>query len=233
MERINIKIDSENASATHTLKLWGMLPVTLRWLIYDDASSTPDRYNGKCIVIANGLAALVEGFITDLLITEYETRPLPNKEEILADLSNSAPWSRKCKRFEELFPGTLSALPTTEAIETLIKLRNNIAHGRTFREEVTYIKEDPATGEAPKHQKTIENDGYDTVKIFFVAKGLLKHDPGSISPTLYWNIPIVKFLYMEVKKFLWGIMMNTPLSNKSTLQAELEEAYQDDPHPWQ
>lgn len=225
MGHIFVDLNKPNSTATHTLRLWAALPPAIRWLMHDNTSNIEDIYNGKCIMLINSLASLAEGFLTDLLLSELEKGIHPKKEKLISDLSTSGTWKPKKELFDQLFTKKLSDFKNTEAVETLIALRNNIAHGRTFIEELTYYGEN-------NHSKEIPSRNYASPKEYLIKKGIITDSPGTISPTVFWGLAVIQFYHIHVKKFLFELITDAGAADKDTLQNELLAAYKGDNYPW-
>src|SRR5690348_7471176 len=157
MHPIYIDLTKPNASATLTLKLWIHMPSSITWLLQDTNSNTETVYNGKCIMLVISLAMLVEGFITDLLINQSEKIESNVAVKKIKKIKTEGTWKSKTALFKEVFKKEISTFINYKSIDSLFTLRNNIAHGRTYTEEVVFRGE-------TNYNKIVHNENYNKVK---------------------------------------------------------------------
>ena len=166
------------------------------------------------------IATLVEGFITDLILSEIEANPNASKLtfEELGSLTTTAGWTSKVRFFYKVFSLRIEDIDSSKAIDNLFRLRNNIAHGRSFTEVVIYKGE-------KNHEKVIENTNYQNVIKYLTSVGKYENRPDTIKSSVFWDLNVVCYFHLKSHEFLFKILNTVSFVQKAEFEKLLKEAY--------
>jgi len=210
------KTDTKYISIIKT-RLWSYIPPTLIWLLKSRIPGSNSIQSGVSFTIINNLAILVEGFITDILVSYLDKNELVKSKEIL-NIENSS-WESKVKKFEKLFKKELITSTDFESIDVLFDLRNNFSHGKTYLE-----KEIRDISNGKKAPLESINNNYEKARRYLIKHKVIEpiENPSNV---VFWKLNVSFFFFLEVQRFLFQVIHNIEFESKSSILAELETAF--------
>ena len=212
-----IKTDTHYISTTKT-RLWPSLIAGLRWIYKRPIGGSTLTVNGLGLLTINTLAIAVEGFITDILI-EYLTSDNQANSDRITQIENSS-WSSKVKAYSKEFQNPLSNCKTFKAIEILLLLRNNTAHGRTHTEQTIRSIDGKETSKIES-----QNKNYEKVRKFFIAQKLMKESEMFSNVETLWQIAHAQFFMGYVRLFMYEVLENNKSDKFEGMRSELDNAF--------
>lgn len=222
-ETIHLYVDNIYKTDTHYItttktRLWPSLIAAQRWLFKDSIKGSTLIINGLGLMVINNLAISVEGFLTDILIEYLDNHELEKSDKI-KQIENSN-WNSKVKIYNTTFENRLDKCLAYEAIDILMLLRNNTAHGRTHTER-SGIK----IGTTESTQIESLNKNYERVRKYFHKVKIMKESENFSNVETLWKIQHAWFFMSQVKLFLYSILENNKSDKFASIKSELENAF--------
>lgn len=179
-------------------RIWPPLLAYLQWIT---ASIQMPGYltEGLGLTIINNLAIIAEGVLTDL-IEEH----VAHTGAVLTPPLNfhRDGWSKKVTAYNQLFTQPLENYSCYRSMECIIRLRNNIAHGRSHSEIASSIPEQPTDTTLIES----ENANYEYVRQYLIEKELLQPSSQFSNVNSLWQVNNAQFLLSEVKFFIQSML---------------------------
>jgi len=222
-ETIHIYVDALHKTDTHAIsttktRLWPSIIASQRWVFKRSISGSTLIINGFGLMIINSLAIAVEGFLTDLLVEYLDNHELEKSDQI-KQIENSN-WNSKVKIYNKIFENNMNKCISYEAINILLLLRNNTAHGRTHRETNAI---EISTSKGSKIESLHKN--YQEVRLFFQKIGLMKETEIFSNVETLWQIKHAWFFLSQVQLFLYSLLENNVSEKFVSMKSELDNAF--------
>jgi len=169
------------------------------------------------------LALLVEGFLTDIVVSHIENSSEQKMKAVLEDIySKGLKWKELIKKYKEYFYKDLNDIPSFKSIEILFIFRNNISHGKTYS-EISISQNDIQD----KFLNSSVDKKYEKVRQHLVDMNVINYEiiTANQPKILDSNVPI--FFYFEIKKFLFTVIDSIEFDKKENIKAELTNSYID------
>jgi len=220
---INLEKTETGCIATTTVRLWSYIPSSLSWLIKLHYQASADIVCGRSIILLTNLALLVEGFLTDIVVSHIENSSEQKMKAVLEDIySKGLKWKELIKKYKEYFYKDLNDIPSFKSIEILFIFRNNISHGKTYS-EISISQNDIQD----KFLNSSVDKKYEKVRQYLVDMNVINYEiiTANQPKILDSNVPI--FFYFEIKKFLFTVIDSIEFDKKENIKAELTNSYID------
>ncbi|MEQ1554822.1 MAG: hypothetical protein ABL929_11615 [Ferruginibacter sp.] len=183
-------------------------------------SGSADIICGRSIIILTNLAQLIEGFLTDIVVSHLESNPEADKDKTLDNINlGKLKWKDLILRYDEYFGMKLNEIDTFKSIEILFTFRNNISHGKTYSEQ-SFRNNDNSILNNSTDKK------YEKVRQYLIDSKVIKYEIVSANQPTILEPAVADFFYFEVKKFLFSVINEIEFQKKETLNLQLINSFE-------
>jgi len=214
---LNAENNSNGGSETVVKKsIWPSLIMSIRWIL---SGSFPIDYrisSGVGVMINNGLAIIIEGFVSDIINVEREKKMA--SKDASTPAFEAGTWESKKKKYETTFNVKMKNYKDYDAIVILFLLRNNIAHGKAHVE---------ISGHGDGSTIQSKDDKYQEVRKYLTSNKMLVPGKRISNVEDLFDIPKAIFFLYKVRSFLDGLIADKPNdAGFEFIKSQLEHAFQ-------